>query len=364
MTFERPIVISAPVRYAVVGLGRIAREQVLPAFERAKDSELTAIVSSDDDKLRRLGDEFDVPYRYRYDGYDACIHSEDVDAVYIALPNHLHCDYAVRAANAGKHVLCEKPMAVIEDECQQMLRAAAENDVRLMIAYRLHFEEANLRAAELIQSGAIGEPRLFQALFTTQVPADDVRLQLDKGGGTLYDIGVYCVNAARTIFRDEPTQVLAASANDGSARFQEVDEMTTGVLRFPGDRLASFTVSFGGPDISQYRVLGTRGSIEVEPAFSYTSDIRLRLRSDTVNDELVFAKREQFAAEIQYFSACMLNGRTPEPSGLEGWADVRVIQALYRSAIEGRRIALPPFEKPNRPTANQAIHVAPAAPGA
>src|SRR5688500_10562783 len=161
---------KAAVRYAVVGLGHIAQAAVLPAFANAKrNSVLAALVSDDATKLRELGERYGVKHTYTYDEYDACLKSGEIDAVYIALPNTMNCEYAVRAAEAGVHVLCEKPMATAEEECEKMIHAAEASNVRLMIAYRLHFEAANRRAIELAQSGELGDLRIFQSLFTLNV---------------------------------------------------------------------------------------------------------------------------------------------------------------------------------------------------
>src|SRR5687768_15384838 len=215
------------VRYAVVGLGHIAQVAVLPAFAHAENSELAALVSDDPEKLEKLGRKYRVETRFSYDQYDECLRSGVVDAVYIALPNHLHRDYTERAARAGVHVLCEKPLAVTEEDCLAMVRAAEENGVKLMVAYRLHFEEANLKAIDLVQQGRLGEPRLFDSVFTMTVKEGDIRLNpRELGGGTLYDIGVYCINAVRNLFGAEPMEVVAFSANNGERRFQQCEEMT------------------------------------------------------------------------------------------------------------------------------------------
>ena len=259
------------IRYAVVGLGHLAQVAVLPAFAHAKNSELAALVSSDPEKLTKLGRRYRVKARYSYDQYEECLEKGQIDAVYIALPNHLHREYAERAARAGVHVLVEKPMAVTEEDCQSMIEVAEENKVKLMVAYRLHFEEANLRAIDLVQSGKLGDPRLFDSVFTMQVKEGDIRLgPRELGGGTLYDIGIYCINAVRNIFGAEPMEVTAFSSNNGDPRFQQCEEMTSAILRFPGrERLASFTCSFGAADVSSYRVVGTEGHLIMDPAYEY-----------------------------------------------------------------------------------------------
>ncbi len=347
----------ARVRWGVVGLGYIAQTAVLPGFRNAANAELAALVSDDPSKLARLGRRYSVPLRVGYDGYESLLASGRVDAVYIALPNHLHRDFSVAAARHGVHVLCEKPMAMTEEECRAMLDAAEGGGVRLMVAYRLHFEEANLEAGRIVRSGEIGEPRLFTSLFTAKVDdAENIRLKAASGGGTLYDIGVYCINAARALFRAEPNEVLALSASGDDARFREVDEMTGAVLRFPGERLATFTTSFAAADRSIYTVVGTNGSLDVEPAYAFAKSISHRLRVGGRTRRRTFRKRDQFGPEIVYFSSCIQEGRAPEPSGAEGLADVRVIEALYRSAETGRTVSLPPPpEGVRRPTLAQEI---------
>lgn len=348
------------VRYAVVGLGHIAQAAVLPAFAHAKqNSVLTALVSNDPVKLQELGRKYSVEHRFSYDQFEACLRSGHIDAVYIALPNDLHCEYTVKAAEAGIHVLCEKPMAVTETECMQMIQAASAHDVRLMIAYRLHFEEANLRAIEIVQAGELGDARVFASSFTMQAKEGGIRLQADKGGGTLYDIGVYCINAARYLFRDEPVEVFATCVRGTEPRFQQVDEMTSAVLRFPKDRLATFVTSFGAASVSSYRVIGTRGDLRVEPAYPYVGKLGHFLTVDGETKRKKFAARDQFAAELIYFSQCVLDGMQPEPSGYEGLADIRIIEALYRSAQEGKPLRVEPIVKPNRPTIQQQIQKPP-----
>lgn len=347
----------AKIRWAVVGLGYIAQIAVLPAFRNAGNAELTALVSGDPKKLKKLGRKYGVRLLVPYAEYETLLASGLVDAVYVAVPNHLHPEFTVAAARHGVHVLCEKPMAVTEEDCAAMIDAAASTGIRLMIAYRLHFEEANLEAARIVRSGQLGEPRIFSSLFTMQVedPAN-IRLKAASGGGTLYDIGIYCINAARSVFKAEPFEVVALRASGEDARFREVGEMTSAILRFPGERLATLTSSFGAADRGLYTVVGTKGSLDVEPAFEYAGALAHRLRIGERTERRRFPKRDQFGPEIVYFSDCVSNGREPEPSGAEGLADVRIIEALTRSAETGRPVSLPPPpEGIRRPTLAQEI---------
>jgi predicted dehydrogenase len=339
------------IRYAVVGLGHITQNAVLPAFEHAGENcELAALVSSDTTKLKKLGKKYDIENLYLYEEYEQCLTSGEIDAVYIALPNSMHRDYAIKAATCGVHVLCEKPMAVTEEDCEAMIEAAEDNNVKLMIAYRLHFEEANLGAIEIVTSGKIGEPRIFNSVFSMQVKEGDIRTQKKMGGGSLYDIGIYCINAARYLFRDEPIEVTAMTASSDDERFEEVEEITSAVMRFSDDRVASFTCSFGSTDAAMYQVLGTKGMITVNPAFEYEADLKYEVTIEGRTNSKRVSRRDQFAPELVYFADCILKNKKPEPDGNEGLIDVRIIEAIYQSAKTGKTVRLDDMFKQRRPT--------------
>lgn len=345
---------QAPIKYGIVGLGHIAQVAVLPAFAHARrNSRVTALVSADPTKLRALSKKYRVPSVFSYDEYDQCL--EQVDAVYIALPNSLHAEYTIRAARAGVHVLCEKPMAVTVDECRKMIDACREHRVKLMIAYRLHFEQINLNAIDLVRRGRIGEPKFFNSSFAMTVRAGDIRTRKEMGGGTLYDIGVYCINAARYLFRAEPTEVVAVSVNSGTAKLREIDETTGAVLRFGGERVAAFVTSFNSSDVGSYRIVGTKGQLVVDPAYEYAEGLGYELTVNGKTTRRRVGKRDQFAPQLLYFSDCILRNRAPEPSGEEGLQDVRVVQALYESARTGKAVAIPPIPREKRPTGKQRI---------
>jgi glucose-fructose oxidoreductase len=344
------------IRYAVIGQGYIAQIAVLPAFAHArKNSVLSALVSDDARKLRALGRRYDVEQLFDYEHVHELFASGEVDAVYIALPNSMHEEFTVCAAQAGLHVLCEKPMAVTSEQCERMIEATRAHRVRLMIAYRLHFERANLEVAEIVRSGKLGAIRYFDSQFSMQVKTGNIRLQPDLGGGPLYDIGIYCINAARSLFADEPSEVWAAESSSGDPRFREVPETLCCVLRFPDDCIATFTCSFGAADRSAYEVVGTKGSLRVDPAYDYAGALSYQFTLGGRTRSKKFARRDQFAAELLYFSQCVLSGRDPEPSGREGMIDVQIIEALNRAAATGtwQRVALP--SRARRPTRQQEI---------
>lgn len=342
------------IRYAVVGLGHIAQVAVLPAFAHArKNSSLVAVVSDDRVKRNAIAKKYRLDHAFSYDRYAECL--EQVDAVYIALPNSLHAEYTIAAARAGVHVLCEKPMAVTATDCRRMIKTCRQHRVKLMIAYRLHFEEINLKAIDLIRQGNIGEPRYFNSSFSMTVRGGNIRTQSELGGGTLYDIGVYCINAARYLFRGEPVEVLAMTVNSGAKKFSDIDETTGALLRFEDGRLAAFVTSFNAADEASYRVVGTKGQIHVAPAYEYAEGLGYELMIDGKMTKKMIGKRDQFAPELLYFSECILRDREPEPSGTEGLQDVRIVEALYRSARTGRPVKIPPLKPQKRPSGAQEI---------
>jgi glucose-fructose oxidoreductase len=346
---------TKPVRYAVVGLGHIAQAAVLPGFGHAqRNSVLNALVSGSPKKLRILGMRYGVNRLCAYEEADELFASGDIDAVYIALPNDQHREWTVRAARAGLHVLCEKPMALTARDCEQMMRATDAADVKLMIAYRLHFEQTNLQAAQLARAGKLGSLRFFSSDFSMQVRPNNVRLKRAKGGGPLYDIGVYCINAARYTLSEEPTRVWASATRSSDPRFREVEETVTAVMRFKDERIASFTCSFGSADRSTYTVVGTRGSVTLDPAYEYAEGLSLQIKVGARQQKRASGKHDQFAAELLYFSDCILRDRQPEPSGAEGLADIRVIEAMHKSINTGRWVSVNTKKSNSRPTLRQA----------
>lgn len=344
------------VRYAVVGLGHIAQAAVLPAFAHASNAELVAVVSGESDKREEIGRRYGVR-AVDYDDFDDLCASGDVDAVYVALPNHLHCEYTVRAARYGVHVLCEKPMAVTEEECERMRRACEDGGAKLMIAYRLHFDGANMEAARIARE-ELGELRWFSTVHSQYVAPGDVRtLDVEQGGGSLYDIGVYCINAARYLFRDEPTEVFAMAVLAKDPQTGGTHDRTVGAtLRFPGDRIATFTTCFDAAKRNAFRIAGTRGDLHMEPAYGYVEPLTYHVTVDGRTRSERFPVRDQFGPELLYFGQCILQDRQPEPDWREGLADVRIVRALHRSVREGRPVRVEPVPGQNRPDVDQVIH--------
>lgn len=325
----------------MIGLGHIAETAVLPAFAHAPNAVLTALVSHDRKRLRELGRKFKVPNLYTSREISNCLLGGGVDAVYIALPNDLHCEYTVLAANAYKHVLCEKPLALTVEEGERMQAAARRRHIKLMTAYRLHFEAATQSTVNLARSGKLGEVRTISSTFGfTLRDGKNARLKAAHGGGALYDIGVYCINAARQIFGAEPTEVFATMPPPLRPIFREVDEMTSAILTFPGGRTASFTVNLSLDRTGRLEIYGTKGCAVMDPAYYYAIPLRQIATIGGRTRQRTFPWVDQFATMIRYFADCVIHDREPGPGAAEGIADLRVVEAIQKSAKLNRPVKL------------------------
>lgn len=345
------------VRYAVIGAGHIAQTAVLPAFAGASDSsELVALVSGDADKRRGLAQRHAIDHTGGYDELEWVIERARADAVYVCTPNHLHREHTERAARAGAHVLCETPLAPTAADCEAMITCCRRAGVQLMVAYRLHFADAYLRALDVIHGGHIGKPKIVSSLHTLAVRHGDIRTRRDVAGGALCALGVYAINVARHVFGDEPVRVMATSTR-GDSRFGGVDATTTALLIFEDERIAAFSASLESAETSCFRVVGDRGDLRVEPAYSHTEPLRHVLTVGERQSERVCPVRDQFAAEISAFSRAIRCSADVEPSGEEGLADVRVLDALVESARSGHAIDLPPHVARRRPPQSHEVQI-------
>jgi predicted dehydrogenase len=340
------------IGYAVIGLGSVARTSVLPAFARAAEhSRLIAVISGDRAKAQLIAQQFNAA-AYHYDELRQCLQRDDVNVLYITLPNALHCDYAVEAARARVHVLCEPPMAVTADECRRMIRTCQTNRVKLMLAYRLHFRPAVLRALSLVRTGHIGMPKTFSSDLTSRVGTPDSSwLQRRLGGGTVYHLGVECIHAARTALGSEPAQVMAMTARTTRRYGGDVDEGAVALIRFPDERLAHFHTSFGEEPASRFTIFGEEAWLQVTNAYEASAPGRLTVVRRGERQETTFEPTDEFAAVLAYFSAAIREDRAPEPSGVEGLQDTRIIEAIYRSARDGRPVTLPRLARAEAPAA-------------
>ncbi|HEV2351386.1 MAG TPA: Gfo/Idh/MocA family oxidoreductase [Terriglobia bacterium] len=334
---------SERVGYAVVGLGRIAERAVLPAFRHSRGTKLVALVSGDEKKAARLAAKFGASDYYNYEDFSLCLSHPHVDAVFIATANGTHAEFTERAAAAGKHVLCEKPMANSVEDCQRMIEACRAHHVRLMIAYRKYFDPASLALKKLVDGGKLGRLKVIHSAFTILLPAGNkvTPWHLDRklaGGGALVDVGVYCVNTTRWLTTREPFEAEAHAWTVDPARFNEVEENIAFRLTFPEGLVLQATASYGAAQASFLHVHGEKGWAALDPAFAYDEERRLFGKIGGHWFEKRFKVMDEFALELDAFAACIRRRRDPAPDGHEGMRDVVVMQAIYRSVRENRPV--------------------------
>jgi predicted dehydrogenase len=321
------------VRWGVLSTANIGRRVVLPAIQRSGNGELLAIASRDAGRANALAADLGIPHFY--DSYEALLANPSIEAVYIPLPNSLHREWAIKAAAAGKHVLCEKPLALDPAECDEMISAARQHGVLLMEAFMYRFHPQTARVLDLIAQGAIGEPRVLRAAFTFRVtnPAN-IRLQPDLGGGALMDVGCYCVNVARTLFGAEPAEAQAFASWGPSG----VDELLLGQLRFAGERFAQFDSALTLARREAYQVAGTAGLIDVPLAFlPGAGDTTIRIQTAAGMAEETIAGADEYQLMVEHFAACVRGQAALRYPPAEAAANMRAIAALYRSARNGGR---------------------------
>jgi predicted dehydrogenase len=330
--------------WAIVGIGRLSVNQILPALVNCRRSRLTAFVSGRPEKARRFAQVYGVDPKniYTYDNYDDIARNPAIDVVYNVLPNSMHEEYTVRALKAGKHVLCEKPMANAPEECERMIAAAKKANRKLMIAYRLHYEPFNQALIKFARDASeMGPTRVIDAEAGFPI-SDPGQWRLKKkmaGGGSLMDIGIYALQAARYLSGEEPVEVHAMmDSTPGDPRFAEVEENVTFQLRFPSGILANCTSSYG-VGVSRFRVMKPGGSAELEPAVYY-SGLRMRVLRNGSVEERPQPVVDHFVAEMEHFSECILKGSDPLTPGEEGLRDLRIMMAIYEAARSDKTVKL------------------------
>ncbi|HEX8326813.1 MAG TPA: Gfo/Idh/MocA family oxidoreductase [Hymenobacter sp.] len=334
------------VGFAIVGLGKFAQEQMMPAFKECKHAKITALVSGSPEKMQKLAKEYSVDAKscYSYQNFDSLKDNPAVDVVYIVLPPGLHAEYVVRAAQAGKHVLTEKPMANTVADCQRMIDACRKAGKQLMVAYRAQYEPFNLNAIERIKKGELGKLRYITADHGRQVEptkdkADEWRVVKKlAGGGSLMDIGIYSLNAARYLTGEEPVEVMAMESTDrADTRFKEVEDQVHFTLRFPSGVLATCTSAYSIETVKRFRAFGEKAFLDLDPATDY---YKHNMTIGTADGEMKPSVKEgnQFAAELDHMAECVLQNKTPKTPGEEGLRDIKLIMALYESARKGKPV--------------------------
>ncbi len=330
------------IGYCPVGLGRISVDHFMPGLLQSQHGKVTGLVSGSPDKARKLAAQYGVPATsiYTYEQYDRIRDNPAIDAVYIGLPNSMHAEYTIRAAKAGKHVLCEKPMCTSVEDARAMIAACEAAQKKLMIAYRCQLEPVNLKAIALIRSGAIGQVQAIESANGFNIRAGEWRLNKQlAGGGPLMDVGVYSLNASRYLTGEEP-QVLSAysSVIDRDGRFNEVEENLGWTMKFPSGIVTSCNTTYGANMDGYYKVHGSKGVIELSPAFGYDG-IHLRAQvakagggHDDIDMPTPLKDPQQFTLEGDYFADCIFNDKPVKMSGQEGLRDMELMTQIYRAA--------------------------------
>ena len=344
-----PLPPAQRVGFAVLGLGRLSLEEILPAFGETKRAKLVALISGTPDKARVVAGQHGVAPEavYGYGDWDRIKADPAIQAVYIVTPNGLHREATLAAAAAGKHVLCEKPMATDSADCQAMIDACAAAGRHLMIAYRCQYEPHNRAVQAMVRDKRYGAALLYDAV-NTQNMAAPTQWRFDKalaGGGALPDIGLYCLNGARFLTGEEPLEVWGRTySTPGDERFRQVEEQVSFTLRFPSGLVAQCAASYGLHENRRLGIGMPGAAIAFDNAFAYTGH-RLQVAHRDGEDEAVVDRRigakNQFALEIDHMAECVATGRKPRTPGEEGLADQRIMEAIYRSAATGQPVALP-----------------------
>lgn len=326
--------------YALVGLGNLSTNQIAPALQKTKNCRLAAIVTGTPAKADKWKAQYNIPDKniYNYDNMERMADNPDIDVVYVVTPNALHAGHTIKAARAGKHVLCEKPMEVSTEKCHSMIAECKKAGRQLAIGYRCQFEPHHLECVRLAREKTFGDVRIMEAGFGFPI-GDPKQWRLNHalaGGGALMDVGVYALQAVRMIVGEEPVLVSAMETKTDPVKFKEVDETMTWELKFPGGALAYCSTTYKVRGINRFTAYTDRGWFGMDPAFNYNGN-RAR-RSD--GKELSFDPIDQFAAEMDDFAQCILSDKPTKVSGEEGLRDVNIMMAIYEAVRTGKAVKL------------------------
>jgi predicted dehydrogenase len=342
-TFANSLCAAEPERklgFALLGLGNLSTHQIAPALQKTKFCRLAGIVTGTPAKAEKWQAQYDLPAKniYNYDTMEQMADNPDIDVVYVVTPNALHAEHTIKAAKAGKHVLCEKPMEVSSEKCQQMIDACKKAGRQLAIGYRLHFEPNNLECVRLAREKFFGDLKLIQADFGFRI-GDPAQWRLNRalaGGGPLMDVGIYALQATRYITGEEPVLVSAIETTTDHVKFKDVEESIAWQLKFPGGVIASCDSSYNFNGMNQYQAFAEKGWFQLSPAYSYGGIQGRRSDGELIN----FPAMDQFAAEMDDFAQCIMTNKPSKISGEEGLRDVKIMTAIYDSARSGKPVKL------------------------
>jgi len=325
-------------------MGSIAQGSILPAFAHSRRARLVALVSRDREKATGLARQFQAPRAYGLDRYSDCLANPEVQAVYIATPQGEHAGLTVRAARAGKHVLCEKPLAATFPQAARMVSACRRHKVMLMTAYRKYYEPSTRYLKRMIEEGALGRLDMIHTAFSELYrPGRSPSWLLDKklsGGGPLTDLGVYCLNTSRWLSGELPVEVTAHAWRNNRKRFRGVEEGIALSLRFPSGLVVQVASTYSAAIYSFLNVQGEKGWVSLSPAFTFEEERQLVGKVDGRSIRRTFPVLDEFALELDAFAQAIQTGTPVEPDGEQGMADVAIIRAVYQSARSGRTVKI------------------------
>jgi predicted dehydrogenase len=334
---------AAPGRklgFALAGLGSLSTHQLAPALQKTNFCKLTGIVTGHPAKAEAWKAQYNIPDKniYNYDNMETMADNPDIDVVYVVTPNGLHAEHTIKAAKAGKHVLCEKPMEVSVEKCQQMIDACQAAGRRLAVGYRLHFDPNHLECVRLAREKVFGGVKMIEAGFGFRI-GDPSQWRLNRalsGGGPLMDVGIYALQATRYLTGEEPILVSAVATNTDLAKFKDIEETITWQLKFPSGIIgeSSCTYTFGGVD--RFTVFAENGWFGLDPAYNYRG-LQGR-RSD--GQWTAFGPMDQFAAEMDSFAQSILSNQPAKIPGEEGLRDLKIMMSIYEAARTGKTISL------------------------
>ena len=326
------------LQWGVISTSNIGRKAVNPAIQASSNGDLVAVASRDREKARALAHESGIPTHY--DSYEALLDDDRIEAVYNPLPNSLHKEWTIKAAEKGKHILCEKPLAMNADECTEMEAAARENGVKLMEAFMYRFHPRTENVLDLVQRGLVGPLTQIRSTFTFPLTRpDNIRWDADLGGGALMDVGCYCVNVSRTMAGREPVEVRAMA----NFRSSGVDEQMAGSLRFEDGLLAHFDCALTMERSEVYQLIGTEGHLRVPDAFLPGTEKVVIEHFDIENNltNIEVGGGDEYKLMVEHFAHGVLNDQPLRYTAEEAALNMRVIQALYESARkEGEVVAV------------------------
>ena len=321
---------------ALVGLGSLSTNQIAPALQKTKRCKLAGIVSGTASKREDWAKKYDLAseHIYTYETFDKIADDDAIDIVYVVLPNGMHCEYTIRAAKAGKHVFCEKPMAISSVECRRMIDACKKAERLLGIGYRCQFEPHHLKCIELAQSKEFGEIKEIVAGFGFKI-GDPKQWRLNKklaGGGPLMDVGIYAIQACRYLTGLEPELITAVETKTDPVKFAEVEETLSFTMKM-GDVNCSLNTSYAFNGINNFHAYCDKGNFGLEPAYSYKG-----IKGKTSKGPIEFGQVDHFAAELDHFAECVSEGSELKVPGVTGLQDLLIMEAIFKAAESGLAI--------------------------